>query len=408
MKLVKQKGFLVLLIFLFISFIYAFLHSPQRAKTYGKIHVKGEVINTVYKKAIVLTKEREIYYFFIPRGKDIYTGDRVEIFGYAKRSYIRVNLIRIERNFIQRLRVKIHNTLKWRFLKTAKTTFERKLGLALLFGENWFSKKEKKKLSHLGIYHIIVISGMHYALLFSFFLLLPARWKFRYWVALGFFLFFTFLILFPKAPAYRAFISFALFLLAKIVERQYFSLKAILLAATFWILLYPHWLYNIGFWLSYLASLALVLYYGNERTPEENFLRNTFGKFLGLEAALVVMVVITPILGYYLHYVSLGSFLYSWIFTFWAELFLFIGVINMLTFWGFPPLLEIQHYIAKVFGEIFYKLPENVYLKISYIPKEVMFLLTFLGLILVSVPIRGRFIVLFLFFVFQVLCFLIL
>ena len=386
------KGFFILSILLLFSGFHAYKNHVKREKVYGEVHLKGEVINTIYRKAIFLDDKGRIFRFYFPKGVRLYPGDGVELEGTAKGSYIKVKHLKVKRNFLQKWRIKLHNFLKRRFLRTAKTAFEKKLGSALLFGENWFSRAERLKLAHTGIYHIIVISGMHYALLFTFFLIFPVRWRLRYWLALAFFAFFTFLVLFPKAPAYRAFISFAVFLLAKLFDRQYHSLKALLLAAALWLWLFPYWFYNLGFWLSYLASLSLILYYGIQKTPEENFVRNVAGKLLGLEAALVVMAVINPLLAYYFHYFSFGSFFYTWIFTLLAEGFLIVGILNMLTLWSFPLFLEVQHYIASAFGEVFYRIPEAVYFEVPDYPKWFMYLFVVLPLlVLLITPPRYRF-----------------
>ena len=405
-RLFFTKGFFILIVLLLFAGLYSYKSPVKWGKVYGKVHLRGEVINTIYRKALFLDEEGRRFSFYFPKGVTLYPGDGIELEGIARGSYIKVERLKVKRNFLQRWRIKIHNYLKYRFLKTAETPFEKKLGSALLFGENWFSRSERAKLGHTGIYHIIVISGMHYALLFTFFLIFPVRWRLRYWLALGFFIFFTFFILFPKAPAYRAFISFAIFLLAKLFDRQYHSLKALLLAAALWLFLFPHWFYNIGFWLSYLASLALILYYGSQKTPEENFVRNVAGKLLGLEAALVVMSVINPILAYYFHYFSFGSFFYTWIFTLLAEGFLIVGILNMLTLWSFPPLLEVQHYIASAFGEVFYNLPEGVYFEVPDYPKGFMYLLVILPLLVLLVaPPRYRFKLLLFLFSVQLLFF---
>lgn len=409
MELIKnlsQKGFLILLFISLLSGLVAYKHPIKRANINGHIHTYGKVINITYRKAIFLDQQGRLFYFYIPKGVKIYPDDHIEIEGLARKSYIRVKKITIERTFIQKIRIKIHNTLKEQFLKTARTPFEKKLGSALLFGENWFSKKERQKFGHTGIYPIIVISGMHYALLFTFFLIFPVKWRLRYWLALLFFVFFTFFILFPKAPAYRAFISFSLFLLAKILEKQYHSLKALLIAFSLWSLIFPYWFFNVGFWLSYLASLSLILYYGSRKTPEASLFENMVKTFLGLEASLVVLTTINPILAYYFHYYSLGSFLYNQIFTFLAEGFLLVGILNMLTFWSFPPFVEIQHYIASTFEWIFKNIPENVFIKVSYFPEEIMFVFVISAIVLLLIiPQRWKLRILLLLFLMEILVF---
>jgi len=370
---VKKFGLITLLgTALFFSF-YALREKPSFKPLRGYHCLRGEVISKNFNRVWFIS-DNHPYYFYTKR--KLFPSDGIEVCGTFRGIRLsKVDRLKVDRNLLQRLRVEIHETLKWRALKSARTKVEKKLISALLFGENWFSRGERKKLSHLGIYHLIVISGMHYALLFTFFLIFPVRWKFRYWVALLFFTFFTFLLLFPKAPAYRAFFSFALFLLAKLLEQNYSSLKALLLAYSPSLWLFPHWFTNIGFWLSYLASGSLILYYGSKKVPEESFFKNFFGKFLGLEATLVVSTAIFPLLVVYLHFFSLGSFLYAFPFTLVVEAFLITEILNMFTFWSFPPLLELQHKLADLFGFLFYNLPPVGVIEVSSFPQWSVFLL---------------------------------
>lgn len=375
------KGYIILFAFVLLATLQAFFNKPKWGKTFGYKTFKGVVINRIHNKVYLLTEEGEIYLFYAKRR--LFPQDRVKLQGTAKGTFVKPQNIEVKRGLLQRLRVKFHQTLKERFLKTAKRPFGKKLGSALLFGENWFSRKERKKLSLIGIYHLVVISGMHYALLFSFFLIFPARFKVRYYIALVFLAFFTFLVLFPKAPSYRAFTSFALFLASKIGERPYSPLKALLVGYSISLLLFPHWFYSLGFWLSYLASLGLILYYRSNRTPEENFLRNFFGTLLGLEATLVVLAVITPLIGYSFHFFSFGSFLYGWAFTVLTELFLLVGILNVVTYWNFPPLVQAQHLLANFFEVLFEKFPQKVYVSLSPFPfwVAVVLVVTALGIL---------------------------
>ena len=397
------KGFLILLAFAIIATFFASLHKVERANLHGYVKVEGEVIATSFGRVYLLSEEGKLFKLYLR--KKVYPSDILSVKGFASGYYLYPEVVEIKRSFLQKVRIKIHNLLKERFLKTSRSRFEKKLGSALLFGENWFSYKERKRLSHLGIYHVMVISGLHYALLFTFFLIFPVRWKLRYYLALGFLSFFTFLVLFPKAPAYRAFFSFALFLLAKILEERYVSLKAWLFAYGLSLLLFPYWFYNVGFWLSYLASLALILYYGGNRTPEQNFLKNVVNGWLGVEASVVVLSVINPIIVKYFGFISFGGILYTALFTLLTEIFLIVGLLNMFTYWHFPPFLELQHLVAKLYGELFYSLPEKVYIKAGNLPEVFVYLFPLLSLGVLALPLRGRFLVLLLLLLVQVFLF---
>ena len=371
--------FFLLFLLLFATF-YSYTHRAIYKPKYGYGCIEGEVAYRSYNK-VWLNSEGRFFYFYTKR--PIYPTDSVEVCGTFKGLRIKPKTLKVERNFLQKLRLKIRYYLKGKFFKIAKSKVEKKLISALVFGDNYFSRKEKRRLSHLGIYHLIVISGMHYAFLFTFFLVFPVRWKLRYWFALAFLSAFTFLLLFPKAPAYRAFLSFALFLTAKIFERNYSSFKALFWAYALSLFLFPFWLTNVGFWLSYLASLSLILYYGGRKVPEESFLSNLFGKFLGLEAVLVVSVVIAPLIASQFHFFGLGSFLYTALFSFVVQIFLLVAILNVFTFFSLPPLVWAQNSVADFFGYLFYNLPTFGVFKVeSYpLPVAIFFIVLALGVL---------------------------
>jgi ComEC/Rec2-related protein len=212
-------------------------------------------------------------------------------------------------------------------------------------------------------------------------------------------------MLFPKAPAYRAFFSVSLFLLARIFEKPYSSIKAILLAFSISLLLFPHWVSNVGFWLSYVASLSLILYYGNKQPVENQFLQNFLGKFLGLEATLVVTLSITPILVHSFHYFSLGGFLYAFPLTLLVQLYILSATFNLFTLFSFQPTLDIQEKLVNLFMFLFHKFPEKVYFKASIPSLELAILLTLFGLLTLALPIKRKLMIALSLFLFEIFLF---
>jgi len=381
-----DRPFLVIVFLTLILIGFGFINAPQKGNLYGVSTLKGKVINVSFKRAVILDTSNHLWKVYIKRIK-VFPGDFITVRGKVKGWKIYPFKVHIERGFLQKFRVKIHQLLKERFLESSRSRIDKKLGLALLFGENWFSYKERKKLGHLGIYHLIVISGFHYALFLGLLFIIPVIWNIRYSFALLFLSFFTLLILFPKAPAYRAFISISLFVLARLVEARYHPLKALIIAALISVIFYPYWVSNISFWLSYLAAGALILYYGANRSPEESFIKSFFGRTLGLEATLVVLAAITPLLVSFFHYFSYGSFLLTPLFTWIVEIYLLIGTLNLLSFWSISPLVDLQNWVANIFGKIFYGLPDTFYIPFNGIDLTialpftgVVFLILFLNL----------------------------
>ncbi len=371
----KSKTLWFLLALALLSSLYAIGKKPKPLRKEGLIETSGEVISTKYNRVLVLTEGNKLLLFKARKGKPLYVGDKVFVKGSSKGFFLKRVSYRVRRDFLQRLRVKVHNFYKRKIFQTQRSRFARKLALALLLGENWFSKKERLKISRIGIYHLIVISGMHFALFLTLFLLLPVRFKIRHWVALLFFAFFALLVLFPKAPTLRTFFSISLMLIAALRERPYSALKALLVAYSVSLLLFPHWIYNFGFWLSYLASGVLILHFGSRTPPEGSFFLNIFGKTVGLEASTVVMAAIAPILVYYLHYLSLGTFFYTPIYTFLVQLYLFVGAVNLITLFELSLFTHLQERLADAFGYLLFKTPPVLCLNFTRIPKAFVFLL---------------------------------
>jgi len=377
-----------LLLALFVSFYLLSKGSPRWASAGGKVSVEGVVISVKPGSVLLLQNERILWRLKGVWG--VYPGDGLLVEGKAYGALLYAEEFVVKRSKLQSLRVEVHTFLKDRFKASVRDGFELKLGSALIFGENWFSKGELERVAEMGIYHLLVISGMHYALFMTFFLLFPLRWKLRYFAALVFFTFFTFLVLFPKAPAYRAFVSVALLLAAKILERRYDALRALLFAYSAWLLLNPHWFYNYGFWLSYLASAALILYYGGRKTPEEGYLKNFFSRLLGLEASLVVMATISPVLAYKLQYLPLDTFVYGFIFTLAVQVFILAATANFLTLWSFDPLWRLQNWAADLFEFLFEKLSPVGVLCFAEPPRFQAFLFPAVALALLLLPLERK------------------
>lgn len=133
----------------------------------------------------------------------------------------------------------------------------------IIFGDKKeLSPEWKKKFNKTGISHIIAVSGMHVvilaAILIWFFIVLGLnRLQCFYFVliALWFFIFLTSL----QASAIRAGIMGSIFLIGQKIGRQSASLRALIFAAGLMLFFNPLLLkYNLGFQLSFLATLGLI------------------------------------------------------------------------------------------------------------------------------------------------------
>jgi competence protein ComEC len=111
-----------------------------------------------------------------------------------------------------------------------------------------------------GLYHLLVIAGLHIALL-----ALLADWLLRFLrlgrsvrglTVLALLVFYAFLVE-QRAPTLRAALMIALYLLARLLYRSNSTLNAIALAALILLLWRPAWLFESGFQLSFAAALLI-------------------------------------------------------------------------------------------------------------------------------------------------------
>jgi len=111
-----------------------------------------------------------------------------------------------------------------------------------------------------GLYHLLVISGLHVgllALLVGIFLrLLPLRYFWRSFLVLAFLLLYAFLVE-QRAPTLRATLMISAYLLARLLDREHAALNAIGFASLALLVLRPPWLFESGFQLSFAAALLI-------------------------------------------------------------------------------------------------------------------------------------------------------
>lgn len=143
------------------------------------------------------------------------------------------------------------------FAKYSKELGREKAALIMgaCYGESkYLSLNQKEKFKTLGITHIISVSGFHMAVVYK---ILERVLGMNLSLALSFiYLIFTG----EKAATIRAYIMIVILNLSKIVYRKYDSLSAIALAGLILLLIRPYYITDIGFILSFLATLGIILY----------------------------------------------------------------------------------------------------------------------------------------------------
>lgn len=142
------------------------------------------------------------------------------------------------------------------------------LAEALLVGyRRDIDSEQMQEYSQVGLAHLIAISGMHMALIYSGLLFLlgkipQLKRKINTQIILALIGMWFFALLTGLPPSVlRAAVMFTFIGWAKLEDRHLFTLNSVLGSACVLLFIQPKWLYDIGFQLSYLAVLSLIIFY---------------------------------------------------------------------------------------------------------------------------------------------------
>lgn len=227
--------------------------------------------------------------------------------------------------------------------------------------DDWLLAMEFRKL---GLGHILAISGFHFALLAMLVggmlrSVLPPKIAY---IILLLFLTFYFLFLGGSASIFRAFVMIGLYVLGLILKRPIDGLNLLGVALLSELLVEPLFLEQIGFQLSFLATLGIILFYRPCHSLLERLLpQRTFSEVrslplldqhgalftsalrAGIALNLAVLLITLPAVLFIFRSFSLLSLPYNLLFP------LLLGISLMLLPLGilFPPLLTLNaHYTS--------------------------------------------------------------
>ncbi|WP_392486604.1 ComEC/Rec2 family competence protein [Haloimpatiens sp. FM7315] len=127
--------------------------------------------------------------------------------------------------------------------------------LALCCGEDkYISYENKKEYSRIGIVHVLSVSGFHICIVYKVIELIFG--KMSPLIALVYVIFTG-----NKASAIRAYIMIVILKLSKGMYKSYDAISALCLAGMVLLALKPYYILDIGFNLSFLSTLGILLYY---------------------------------------------------------------------------------------------------------------------------------------------------
>jgi competence protein ComEC len=178
---------------------------------------------------------------------------------------------------------------------------------ALLVGdERDIDPNVREAYSDTGIIHIVSISGAHVAILFAAIMLLFGFIKNKKYEWLKF-LFSLILIWFyvmlagASTPALRAALMFSIFAIGTIAQHEKNPLNQLFATAFILLLFQPMWLFSLGFQLSFVAVLSLLIFY----TPlislyqSSNKVKRFFAN--AIAASIAAEILVAPLVAFYFH-----------------------------------------------------------------------------------------------------------
>jgi|GEM_PF-123415 len=227
---------------------------------------------------------------------------------------------------------------------------ESSIAQAITFGlRNYLSQELKDAFSQTGLTHIMAVSGANISILtmivMNSLMALGAKRKLAFRITVAWIIFFVILVAAP-ASAVRAGVMGFIVLWALNLGRLNKTTGAIVLAAAVMLLFNPKILRDdLGFQLSFLATLSLVFFYpifsawyarGEKLKRVPKIISET------LLITLAAQVLTTPVLVYNFHFISLSAPLAN-LLALWAILpitfFTFFGLVFSLIFAGYENLI---------------------------------------------------------------------
>lgn len=308
---------------------------------YGKGEVNGRIVNLSNINEEVEIGDRLLVKGKFVENKNISKG----IVGDYKIEEYKI----LKSDFID----KLYKRKKYIFEKVEEKLGNRKAALitSVSFGyKGELDEDHRELMNNLGISHAISISGLHLVLVYNIL---------RRFLGLKLGLIVSIIyVLFSgaSASAVRAYIMIFILNFGRVVKRNYNPVAAISLSGVILLIIKPYNIYDIGFVLSFLATLGIILFnkdLNKNLYKLPGIIRST------IAISIAAQVFTLPIIIIYFNEVSLNFIIGNIIVIPFINILVILG--NMLIFIVEIPMLfnyimYLCHYIIKYIDQIMYKI----------------------------------------------------
>ncbi len=256
------------------------------------------------------------------------------------------------------------------------------LGKAIIFGErDEISSFTQKKFIETGLIHLLAISGLHIGLLVAFFIFTIRNKNIQSKVILGILPVYS-IFTGMHIPVVRASFMAFLYFFGKFKDLRINSVNILFFVAFLIILISPETLFSIGFQLSFIATLGILLAidFINISVFKLKLVNLFIQSFI---LSFIATIFTLPVILYYFGAFSPVSILATSFALIPLYGFIGLSVINILTGFLIEPLVKFMDF----FGELFLKLVDFFYTESGYfkgftpdIISVIIFLLVLIGI----------------------------
>lgn len=211
----------------------------------------------------------------------------------------------------------------------------------------------------LGLAHVLAVSGLHIGIIVGFLMFAISRMgikrKINIFMTLSIIWIYIILIGLP-ASAVRAGLMFTFLYMSKLGHEPYDGLNSIFASMIICLLINPYWLFNVGFQLSYAATISLLILGSriNIYPTRINILKSAY-------IMLSVNIGLLPMQSYYFNYIPLLGIISNLVTVPLLSIALIVGMIMMVISFIFPFLNYGLGFALDMILTFQYKLVEIIY-----------------------------------------------
>lgn len=221
---------------------------------------------------IRIVEKKDCYFIGDLKGRKVVLNGKVNLLEEGQKIRAQGNFKRnpyIEKGIVGNYTLKQHKVCKsdiiygiYIFKKNIYERFKKYIGedraamvMSLCYGETaYMSENQMEEFQKLGIIHAVSVSGFHMAIIYK---VLECIFGLKVAVGIS-----SLYVIFTGmgAATMRSFIMILIFKLSKIFFKEYDSISSLSLSALILMAVKPYYIVNIGFGLSFLATLGMILY----------------------------------------------------------------------------------------------------------------------------------------------------